>query len=106
MPISFTQAALGAKLTVPTIDAAGDGEQQITVKAGTQHGQLVRLPGQGLPNLRTGQRGDMIVALTIEIPTRLSEKQRELLRDFAETENRDVMPESTGFWEKIKAYLS
>ncbi len=106
MPISFTQAALGAELTVPAIDAAGDGEQRITVQPGTQHGQLVRLPGQGLPNLRTGQRGDMIVALTIEIPTRLSEKQRELLRDFAETENRDVMPESTGFWEKIKAYLS
>ncbi|MEX0886216.1 MAG: molecular chaperone DnaJ [Phycisphaeraceae bacterium] len=102
MPISFTQAAMGATVKVPTLN----GEHELTIKAGTQHGQLVRIDGQGLPNLRTAERGDLIVALTIEIPTRLSEKQRDLLREFAATENRDVMPESTGFWDKIKAYLS
>ena len=102
MPVSFTQAALGAHVKVPTLD----GEAEITIKPGTQHGEIFRLAGVGLPNLRTGRRGDLIVMLLIEIPNKLSEKQNRLLREFAETEDHDVMPESKGFWDKIKEYLS
>jgi molecular chaperone DnaJ len=102
MPISFAQAALGASVKVPTLE----DEQTVTIKPGTQHGATIRIPGKGLPNLRGGRAGDLVVILGIEVPTRLSDKQERLLRDYAATENRDVMPESHGFWEKIKQYLS
>ncbi|HEX7010522.1 MAG TPA: molecular chaperone DnaJ, partial [Phycisphaeraceae bacterium] len=103
MPISFTQAALGAKVKVPTLNGH---QQELTIHAGTQHGEMFRIPGQGLPNLRTGQRGDLVVILLLEIPKKLTAEQEELLRRFAQTENHEVMPQSRGFWEKIKAYLS
>ena len=102
MPVSFTQASLGGKVTVPTLN----GEQELTLKPGTQHGDLFRIPEQGLPNLRTGRRGELVVMATIEIPKKLNETQKDLLRQFAETENHKVMPESTGFWDKIKSYLA
>ncbi len=102
MPISFTQAALGAEVNVPTLD----GEKPLTIKPGTQHGELFRIESEGLPNLRGGRRGDLIVALTLEVPTRLSEKQEALLREFAESEDRRVLPHTNGFWDKIKTYLS
>jgi molecular chaperone DnaJ len=102
MPISFTQAALGSTVNVPTLH----GERELTIKPATQHGDIVRLADQGLPNLRSGRMGDLVVLLLIEIPSRLTERQRELLREFAETEDQQVMPESQGFWDKIKSYLS
>jgi molecular chaperone DnaJ len=55
MPISFTQAALGAKVNAPTIDGV---EAELTIKPGTQHGEVVKIPGKGLPGLRGGRRGD------------------------------------------------
>lgn len=98
MPISFTQAALGAELKVPTID----GERTpLTVPRGTQHGAMFRIPGQGLPGGRSGRRGDLVVVTKIEIPTDLSKDQERLLRQFAETESEHVLPESTSFWAKI-----
>lgn len=103
MPISFTQAALGTNVNTPTID--GD-EEQLTIKPGTQHGEVVKVQGAGLPNLRSGRRGDLIVALLIEVPKKLTEKQEELLREYAETEDLDVMPHSRGFWDTMKSYLS
>jgi molecular chaperone DnaJ len=102
MPVSFTQAALGAVVRVPTLN----GQEEITIEPGTQHGEIFRLQGKGLPNLRNGRRGDLGVLLTVEIPKKLTAKQEQLLRDFASTENHDVMPESRGFWDKIKEYLS
>ncbi|MCC6676568.1 MAG: molecular chaperone DnaJ [Phycisphaerales bacterium] len=102
MPISFTQAALGAELEVPTIG----GSAQLTVAKGTQYGATFRLSGKGLPNLRTGRPGDLIVVAKVEIPKKLSSKQEKLLRDFAETEDHSVLPESSGFWKKMKDLLS
>ena len=102
MPISFTQASLGAKLTVPTLN----GDAEFKVDPGTQHGETYTLSGRGVPNLRTGRRGDLIIQVLIEIPKRLTERQSELLREFAETEDHAVLPQSTGFWDKIKQYLS
>jgi molecular chaperone DnaJ len=102
MPISFTQAALGATLTVPIIN----GEHEITIKHGSQHGDLIRESGKGLPNLRGGRDGDLVIVLLIEVPTKLTSQQEELLREFAETEDRNVMPHSQGFWDKIKSYIS
>ncbi|MEO0514434.1 MAG: molecular chaperone DnaJ [Planctomycetota bacterium] len=101
MPVSFTQAALGAKVNVPTLD----GETEINIKPGTQHGELFRVRGEGMPDLRSGRRGDLIVALLLEVPTKLSNKQKQLLREYAESENHDVLPENKGFWDKIKTYI-
>ena len=101
MPLGFAQAALGAKVQVPTID----GNEELTIPSGTQHGELFRIRGKGLPNLRSGRPGDLVVVVLIEIPTKLTGAQEELLRSFAETEDRDVMPHSKGFWEKIKERL-
>lgn len=102
MPISFTQAALGATLEVPTIQ----GTHEITIKPGSQHGDIIRANGKGLPNLRGGRHGDLAIILLIEVPTKLTDRQEDLLREYAETEHRDVMPHSSGFWDKIKSYIS
>ena len=98
MPISFTQASLGAKVDVPIIG----GHATLTIKPGTQHGQAFRLTGQGLPDLRSGRNGDLLAVAMIEIPRKLTKRQRELLHEFAETEDHDIMPESRGLWDKIK----
>jgi len=98
LPISFTQAALGAEVDVPTIE----GRQKLRIQAGAQHGDVYRLNGQGLPNLRSGRRGDVVSLIKIEIPKKLSAKQQEILREFAATEDHSVLPESHGFWKKMK----
>ncbi|MHC4697211.1 MAG: molecular chaperone DnaJ [Planctomycetota bacterium] len=101
MPISFTQAALGVKVEAPTLT----GKAELKIPAGTQHGQLLRLRGLGLPDIRTGRHGDEIVQVMIEIPRKLNKNQESLLRDFAKTEDKSVLPESKGFFEKLMDYL-
>lgn len=101
MPISFGQAALGAKLSIPTLE----GEEELTLKPGTQHGELFRIKGAGLPNLRSARRGDVIVAVLLEVPKKLTAKQKELLRAYVETEEHQDMPEHKSFWGKIKDYI-
>ncbi len=98
MPISFTQAALGVDIQAPTLE----GPHSLRISKGAQYGDLQRVGGEGLPNLRTGRRGDLIVALKIETPKKLNSKQEKLLREFAETEDVAVNPESHGFLEKLK----
>ena len=98
IPISFTQATLGAEVEVPTLE----GRHKLTIPRATQHGTVLRIPGQGLPDLRTGRRGDMVVVVAIEVPRKLSAAQEKLLREFAATENHDVMPETQSFWKKIR----
>ena len=101
VPISFTQAALGGTVEVPSLN----GAKQLKVPPGTQHGDLFRIRGQGLPDLRTGRTGDEIVQIAVELPKKLNAKQEQLLREFAATENKDVMPQSIGFFEKLKKYF-
>ncbi|MEM0983162.1 MAG: molecular chaperone DnaJ [Planctomycetota bacterium] len=101
MPISFTQAALGSEVEVPTLT----DPHTVTIPKASQHGAMFRVPGAGLPNLRTGRRGDLVIVSRIEIPKKLSSRQEELLREFAETEDHSVMPESQGFFKKIKDML-
>ncbi|MCW5765332.1 MAG: molecular chaperone DnaJ [Phycisphaeraceae bacterium] len=102
LPMSFTRAVLGAEVEVPTLD----GERaKLTIPRGTQHGTLFQIPDQGLPNLRSGRRGDMIVMAKLEIPKKLSAGQEKLLRDYAAGENESVLPESQGFWKKVKSAL-
>jgi len=101
LPTSFTQAALGADVQVPAIDGAA----KLTIPRGTQFGSTFRIAGKGLPNLRSGKRGDLIVGVKVETPRKLTAKQEKLLREFAETEDKTVLPESTGFWKKVTDLL-
>jgi molecular chaperone DnaJ len=101
VPISFTQAAMGATIDVPSLF----GTRQLKVPPATQHGDIFRIRGQGLPDMRSGRSGDELVQITIEIPKRLNAKQEQLLRDFAATEDKTVMPQSRGFFEKLKKYF-
>jgi molecular chaperone DnaJ len=96
--VSFSQAALGGQIDVPTLN----GAEKMDVPAGTQHGEVFKLKGKGLPDIRTSRRGDQIVQILIEIPRRLSDRQKELLREFAETEDASVMPQRKGFMDKLK----
>ncbi|MBI1336689.1 MAG: molecular chaperone DnaJ [Phycisphaera sp.] len=106
MPVSFSQAALGATINIPALGHKKDDEQtKITLKPGTQHGELVRLKGKGLPNLRTGEKGEMVVVILIEVPKKLNSKQKTLLKEYAQTEDHEILPESKGFWQRIKDYL-
>jgi molecular chaperone DnaJ len=100
LPISFAQAALGADIEVPTLF----GKSNLHVHPGAQHGEVVTLKNLGLPGLRGGQ-GHQLVQLVIEIPKRLSKKQQELLREYAGTEDINVLPAQKSFFEKLKDYV-
>ena len=79
IPISITQAALGASIEVPTIE----GAEKVKISKGTQNGKLFRLRGKGVPHLRGFGRGDQIVQVLVKIPTSLNKKQEKLLKEFA-----------------------
>jgi molecular chaperone DnaJ len=102
VPVSFTQAALGTTIEVPSLD----GPRGLKIPPGTQYGSIFRIKGQGLPDIRTGRTGDELVQITVETPTKLNTHQQELLREFAKTENRTVSPKSTTFFEKLKKYFA
>jgi len=101
VPISFTQAALGTTVDVPSLN----GTQGLKIPPGTQYGSIFRIKGQGLPNIRTRRTGDQLVQIIIETPVKLNAKQEELLREFAKSENKSVSPQSKRFFEKLKKHL-
>ncbi len=97
VPISVAQAALGATVDVPTLD----GPHKLKIPAGTQPGKTFKLKGKGIPALGGGGRGDEHVHVQVEIPTHLSEEQRELLARFAELSGEQTNPRSSHFWSKV-----
>ena len=99
VPVAFSQLALGAAVEVPALD----GTASVTIPAGTQHGAMFRIENRGLPNLRSGERGDLVVILQLQVPRRLTDEQRDLLQAYAETEDIDLATEEKGsLWEKIR----
>lgn len=101
-PISFTTAALGGTITIPGLD----GERhELRIAAGIQSGRELRQRGAGMPVLQGRGRGDLVVRIDVETPTRLSTKQRELLEQFRATETGQECPQSTGFFQKVKSAL-
>ena len=85
--ISIAQAALGTKISVPTVD----GDEEVEIKAGTQPETEIRLRGKGVPHLRrTGARGDLHVLIDVKVPTKLTKKQRELLEAYAKEAGEEV----------------
>jgi molecular chaperone DnaJ len=96
-PITFSQAALGDTIEVPTVD----GPLSMVVKPGSQYGQQVRIPGKGAPDPRTGRRGDQVVRLRVVIPSRLTARERELLLELAPPDGKPH-PVRKGFFENLK----
>ena len=97
MPVTFEQAALGAKVQVP-----GFGENySYTLTPGTQTGSSFRLKGKGVPNVRTGRKGDLYVKVVVEVPTKLSRKEKKAIEEMAEKVGRDAYPKKQRF-DKLK----
>ena len=100
VPVSFTTAALGDTVEIPGLDGESHA---IDIPAGIQSGRQLRKRGAGMPVLQGRGRGDMVVEIMVETPTRLSAKQKDLLREFQATETGDECPESQGFFKKLKS---
>jgi len=99
LPISFTEAALGCKKEVPAI---GEHACRITIPEGTQNGKVFRVKGEGFPNVHGHGRGDLLVRIFVETPTKLSEQQKNLLQEFSKLESPINMPKRKSFVEKLK----
>jgi molecular chaperone DnaJ len=102
VPITFSQAALGADVEVPSM--AGPVTHQL--KRGIQSGEVLRIPGRGMPNLRGGRPGDLLVQVLVETPRQLTKRQEELLRELAELDHKHVSPERKSFLEKLKSFFA
>lgn len=100
VPVSFTAAALGGEVEVPTIDG---GRSRVKVPAGAQSGKQLRLRSKGMPALRGGGYGDMLIELSVETPVNLSSRQKELLREF-ESLGENNHPEGSSFFTKVRGF--
>lgn len=100
VPVSMVSAALGGEVEVPTIDG---GRSRVRVPAGSQSGSQMRLRGKGMPSLRGGTMGDMVIELAIETPVNLTSRQKELLQEFEEIEAQNN-PAGDSFFKKVKTF--
>jgi molecular chaperone DnaJ len=101
--VNITQAALGDEVSVPTLD----GDDMITIPAGTQTGDSIRMKGKGVPRLRrdgtSNSRGDQIVTIEVRTPTNLTREQRDLLLELGKTLDREVVPQrEKGFFDRLR----
>jgi len=105
MPISFSAAALGGEIEVPTLDGAA----KMKIPAETQTGSVFRLRGKGIKPLRSSEHGDLMVHLVVETPVRLTEKQKELLREFENSTQADAgkhSPKNKSWVDKARDFFS
>ncbi len=100
VPVSMTIAAMGGDIEVPTIDG---GRSRVKVPAGSQSGRQMRLRSKGMPALRGGPAGDMLIELAVETPVNLTSKQKDLLKEF-EKLSEENNPETSGFFKKVKTF--
>ena len=100
VPVSMTTAAIGGEVEVPTIDG---GRSRVKVPAGAQSGKQLRLRSKGMPALRGGGTGDMLIELAVETPVNLTTRQKELLREF-EKLSEENNPEGSSFFSKVKGF--
>ena len=101
VPVSFSVAALGGELNVPTLE----GQAQLKIPAGTQSGTAFKLRGKGMPSLNAHSRGDLIVRVAVEVPTRLNAEQRKKLEEFAALMGEENTPLHKSFFEKAKEFF-
>lgn len=101
LPIGFSEAALGSKKEIPTLH----GSCKITIPEGTQSGKTFRVKNEGFPNVHGQGKGDLLVSIIVETPQNLSDRQKELLKEFGELEGIDNQPSKRSFMEKIKSFF-
>jgi len=101
LPVTFSDAALGTTVEVPSIDG---GKSKIKIPPGTQHGKQLRLKEKGMPVLRRNAFGDLYIRIVTEVPVSLSKRQKELLEEFKEIEDSKPNPMIKGFFEKAKKF--
>jgi len=102
LPVSFTQAALGAKIIVKTLD----GDIELKIPSGTQSGTVFKVKGRGVPHVNdSDRRGDLLVAARLIVPGKLSKKEKELLKELAD-ERGEVVEVDPGFWDSIRGTFS
>ncbi len=97
VPISFAQAALGAKIRLATLD----GDIELKIPAGTQSGKIFRVNGKGVPHINSGRRGDLFVTTRVIVPAKLNKKEKELIEKLAQVEGESVEINSS-LWDSIK----
>jgi molecular chaperone DnaJ len=105
MPISFSQAALGGEIEIPTLD----GSAKIKVPPETQTGQVFRLRGKGIKGVRSTYPGDLMCEVVVETPVRLTERQKELLRELEDINRKDSTrhnPRAKGFMDKVREFFA
>jgi molecular chaperone DnaJ len=98
IPISITQASIGAEIEVPSLD----GKVKVKVPGGTQSHQTLRLKNKGIPRLGGYGRGDQLLRILVETPTRLSQKQKDLLLELEKSFGAESQPLTRGFLGKVK----
>jgi molecular chaperone DnaJ len=110
VPVPMCTAALGGEIEAPCMAdpeaVDDDGRLKVKISEGAQTGHKLRIKGRGMPSLRGRQRGDLLVELFVETPTRLTARQKELMREFAEGCSDSQHPRSSGFFNKAKRFWS
>ena len=101
VPISFITAILGGKVEVPTLK----GDTVIKIPAGTQHDKMLRIKGLGIPSLKGGSTGDHLYVIKVQIPTKLTARQKELLTEFAKESGMTMDASGDGFFDKMKTFF-
>ena len=101
LSVNISQAALGAEVEVPILD----GKAKLIIPPGTQPGKVITLRGKGVPRLRSSGRGDQLVMIEVEVPTRLTSEQRRLFEELARTLGSEVKPQEKSFVDKLKEVL-
>jgi molecular chaperone DnaJ len=105
MPVSYTQAVLGATIEVPTLEGKG----RLKVPKGTPSGRILRMRGQGFPNVSTGERGDLLVRAVVHVPEKLGRREEEIVKQLSEVETKPNAPHSagqeSGFFDRLREYF-
>ncbi|HUO23033.1 MAG TPA: molecular chaperone DnaJ [Caulobacteraceae bacterium] len=108
VPVPMCTAALGGEIEAPCLKGLAEGDDacraKVKVPEGAQTGRTVRLKGKGMPSLRSRDRGDLVVELFVETPTKLTARQKELMRELSETCGAQHHPRSAGFFDKAKRF--
>jgi molecular chaperone DnaJ len=100
VPISFVQAALGAKIEIPVLGQ--DNGKEFNIPPGTQPGDVLTISGEGMPTLRRNERGDLFTRISVKIPEELTPRQKDLLVEFAELEESKKSKKAKRLWHKMK----
>ncbi len=101
VPVNLVTAILGGKVEVPTLK----GKTIIKIPPGTQHDKVLRIKGLGVPSLKGGQTGDQLYVIKVQIPTKLTARQKELLMEFAKESGLSMETDGDGFFDKMKTFF-